>query len=86
MLSDPEYLATFMARARTGALHPTVERMLFEYAFGKPQYIAEPEAPQETAEQHLRRAYEELQARRAAREAAEASNVVELHRRSMTDD
>ena len=36
LVLDPEYVAMFIARAKTGELHPSLEKMMFEYLLGKP--------------------------------------------------
>ncbi len=36
LINNVEYRAMFIARAKSGELHPTLEKMFFEYILGKP--------------------------------------------------
>jgi len=36
LIQDPVYRVSFTTRARLGDLHPTLEKMMFEYLLGRP--------------------------------------------------
>jgi hypothetical protein len=45
LLSDPQYQRKLRARLHSGELPPTLEALLFAYAFGKPRDLTELEEP-----------------------------------------
>lgn len=82
IIEDPLYLDKLLTRAQEGTLPPAIEKMLWEYRFGRPQEMSKMKANDSNANGLSELSLEELQ-EMATRNAEEAQVLIQARARKM---
>lgn len=82
IIEDPIYLDKLLTRAKEGTLPPAIEKMLWEYRFGRPQEMSKMKSKDADANGLQELSLEELQ-EMATRNAEEAQVLIQARARKM---
>lgn len=82
IIEDPEYLDQLLTRARKGALPPAIEKMLWEYRYGRPMEMGKMKAKDSEESELAQMSLEELTAL-ARKNAEEAAILLEARARKV---